>query len=182
MVSRLKANLNLNNGQDLTEAQSKLAMLPELARLRVAPTDPSGWPILQCENVFILPGVPQYFETKLGVIVEHFLSGHDVFVAKLVLSADEFEIVSQLDAAVAQHPSVTFGSYPFVGGSGGGGPAQRTIITLEAASAAAVAAAAATLRALLPPEFVTEYMADDDSLRAAAAAAAAAGSAQQTAA
>ena len=58
-------------------------MLPELATLRVAPADANGWPILQCENVFILPGVPQYFEKKMSVITEHFLSGHAIAVAKV---------------------------------------------------------------------------------------------------
>lgn len=38
-------------------AQKSMALLPDLARLRVAPNAPSKvWPILQCENVFILPG------------------------------------------------------------------------------------------------------------------------------
>lgn len=34
-----------------------MALLPDLARLRVAPNaPPKVWPVLQCENVFILPG------------------------------------------------------------------------------------------------------------------------------
>ena len=52
----------------------EMAMLPELSRLRVAPPDgQKGWPILQTENVFILPGVPQFFQTKMQTIVDHFL-------------------------------------------------------------------------------------------------------------
>lgn len=50
-----------------------MAMLPELVKLRVAPLDQQGWPILQCENVFILPGVPQFFQSKMQVIADHFL-------------------------------------------------------------------------------------------------------------
>ena len=51
-----------------------MAMLPELSRLRVAPPDgQQGWPILQTENVFILPGVPQFFQAKMQTIVDHFL-------------------------------------------------------------------------------------------------------------
>lgn len=51
----------------------QMAMLPELAKLRVAPVDHSNWPILQCENVFILPGVPQFFQSKMQDIADHFL-------------------------------------------------------------------------------------------------------------
>jgi molybdopterin-biosynthesis enzyme MoeA-like protein len=58
-------------------------MLPELSKLRMAPADTKGWPILQCENVFILPGVPQYFEQKMAVIADHFLTGHAMAVAKV---------------------------------------------------------------------------------------------------
>lgn len=35
------------------------------------------------------------------------------FVRKIVLSADEFLIVGLLNKAVEEHPSVTFGSYPY---------------------------------------------------------------------
>jgi molybdopterin-biosynthesis enzyme MoeA-like protein len=74
-------------------SQLKLAQLPELARLRVAPSDPGGWPILQCANVFILPGVPQYFEAKMGAIVRHFLSGHAVYVGKVSRAYCEYTSV-----------------------------------------------------------------------------------------
>lgn len=58
----------------LLPSSSQLAMLPELSKLRVAPLDgQKAWPILQTENVFILPGVPNYFQSKMQVIVDHFL-------------------------------------------------------------------------------------------------------------
>lgn len=51
-----------------------MAMLPEMSKLRVAPLDgQKSWPILQTENVFILPGVPKFFQSKMQVIVDHFL-------------------------------------------------------------------------------------------------------------
>lgn len=62
-----------------------MAMLPELSRLRVAPVDgQKGWPILQTENVFILPGVPQFFQTKMQTIVDHFLDTRSMVRAKPV--------------------------------------------------------------------------------------------------
>lgn len=39
---------------------------------------------------------------------------HEQHVKKIVLSADELLIVEYLNAAVAAHPNVTFGSYPYV--------------------------------------------------------------------
>lgn len=52
----------------------KMAMLPELSKLRVAPlSGEKVWPILQTENVFILPGVPEFFQSKMTVIADHFL-------------------------------------------------------------------------------------------------------------
>ena len=51
-----------------------MAMLPEFSKLRVAPLpEEKQWPILQTENVFILPGVPQFFKSKMTVIADHFL-------------------------------------------------------------------------------------------------------------
>lgn len=51
-----------------------MAMLPELSKLRVAPlAGDRAWPILQTENVFILPGVPEFFQSKMEVIADHFL-------------------------------------------------------------------------------------------------------------
>lgn len=53
---------------------TKMAMLPELSKLRVAPlAGEKVWPILQTENVFILPGVPEFFQSKMAVIADHFL-------------------------------------------------------------------------------------------------------------
>ncbi len=40
-------------------------------------------------------------------------STYDQHVRKIVLSADEFLIVELLNQAVAAHPSVSFGSYPY---------------------------------------------------------------------
>jgi hypothetical protein len=80
-----------------------------------------------------------------------------------VLSADELQIVHHLDAAVAAHPKVTFGSYPYV--STAKHFAFKTVITLEAADRSDVAAAAETLLSLIPAQHVIDYLADDDSLK-----------------
>lgn len=65
---------------ELTPEQAKMTMLPTGVRLRKVPTspgdsaEPSRWPILQAENVFVLPGVPSFFRAKLDQILAHFVA------------------------------------------------------------------------------------------------------------
>ena len=47
------------------------------------------WPILQCENVFVLPGVPQFFEQKLGTICDHFLTKRQIYMSKIAIAVEE---------------------------------------------------------------------------------------------
>ena len=65
-----------------------MALLPDLARLRTAPNGNRLWPILQCENVFILPGVPQFFEGKMDTIVAHFLGQRPLYTRKIALAIE----------------------------------------------------------------------------------------------
>jgi len=144
----------------LSVGQRKMATLPTssvlhyLANKDVDHDDASTsdeWPILQCQNIFMLPGVPPYFEKKMkqlaaflrdeaiGLSLDrsaHAVGQHsaasppprsDTF--RIVLALHEDTIVSALNAAVAAHPHVTFGSYPIVRTSNE--DAYRTIITLE---------------------------------------------------
>ena len=47
------------------QVRSKMSMLPRGAVLRPVPGEPDAWPVLQCANVFVLPGVPTFFLAKL---------------------------------------------------------------------------------------------------------------------
>ena len=101
MMQRLQDAYGLGSPDELTEGQKKMALLPDLARLRLAPAQGEDkkakiWPILQCENVFILPGVPQFFEQKMDTIVTHFLGHCPLYTRKIVLGVDEVEIVEPL--------------------------------------------------------------------------------------
>ena len=47
------------------------------------------WPVLQCRNVFILPGVPEFFFDKITTIAEHFIHPKSVaYFRKVLLSID----------------------------------------------------------------------------------------------
>mmetsp|Transcript_8791 Transcript_8791/g.11764 ORF Transcript_8791/g.11764 Transcript_8791/m.11764 type:complete len:759 (-) Transcript_8791:279-2555(-) len=113
--------------EKMTEAQIKMATLPESSKLRYL-SKSEEWPVLQCHNIFVLPGVPQFFESKIKALAEYLSSDHieksEVF--KVVLSIGETSIVNILNQVVSEHPHVSFGSYPFVGH-----PQYKTVVTLE---------------------------------------------------
>jgi molybdopterin-biosynthesis enzyme MoeA-like protein len=35
------------------------------------------WPVLQCDNIFVLPGVPKFFEAKMKLITQHFVKSNN---------------------------------------------------------------------------------------------------------
>jgi len=108
---------------------------------------------MQCQHLFVLPGVPTYFENgikRLAAYLPAALSelrqAGDIGLSaeiqsqaatrpdptprsdtyRVVLSLEEDAIVTALDASVSAHPHVSFGSYPIVDD-----PSHKTIITLE---------------------------------------------------
>ena len=152
----------------IDESMKRLAMLPEHSKLLFPPppddfskkhshsgadspeTKTKTWPILQCDNIFVLPGIPQFFSAKMQLIVRHFLSGYQALqLRKIVLDLDETQLVSALDALVTRFTRVKFGSYPFVDH-----PEYKTLITLEAVSEALVDEAVAGVLDVLPTNAV----------------------------
>jgi molybdopterin-biosynthesis enzyme MoeA-like protein len=156
----------------LSVGQRKMATLPTSSVLhylantggdRIGASVSDEWPVLECQNIFILPGVPSYFEKKIKQLAAYIPTisswivrepSRDEAVGlsldrsahmkrlpletsppprgetyRIVLALKEDEIVSALNAAVAAHPHVTFGSYPLVLASSE--DSSRTIITLE---------------------------------------------------
>ncbi|KAL3942890.1 MAG: hypothetical protein SGBAC_003013 [Bacillariaceae sp.] len=112
---------------DLTPAQEKMATLPSNAKLRYLSKSESDWPVLQCRNIFILPGVPEYFSKKIENVAAYLSSQLERSTAyRLVLGVEEAAIVDALNEAVLGHPNVSFGSYPFVSH-----PDYKTVVTLE---------------------------------------------------
>jgi len=132
LKSKMKKDDDDGNEQELTEAQIKMATLPGCAKLKYLSGIEGDWPVLQCCNIFILPGVPQFFETKVQHVASYLSTelkrsargGSSTF--KVVLSIDENSIVPILNTEVENHPHVSFGSYPFVDH-----PEAKTVVTLE---------------------------------------------------
>lgn len=145
--------------RQMSEGQTKMAMLPESSVLQYLSDAKEEWPVLQCQNIFILPGVPTYFQKKINDLAAYLptassklaqaatIGDEDIGLSvdisaqtekqhptrsprsdtyRIVLSLEEESIVSALNATVAAHPHVSFGSYPIVDD-----PEYKTIITLE---------------------------------------------------
>ncbi len=129
-------NLEEKSGEDsenLDEGMLKLAMLPHLSMLRFPPSPDDynsvtkknilnqstklqikAWPILQCGNIFVFPGVPQFFAHKMHLLVKHFLPKYPIQEKRsIVLGIEERQLVVHLDHLVAKFPHVKIGSYPF---------------------------------------------------------------------
>jgi FAD synthetase len=127
MAQLLREKMNTGDDAVLTEAQIKMATLPANCTLRYLSENKEDWPVLQCRNVFVLPGVPEFFSKKVKSLAEYLSTQLERSVTyKVVLSVDEASIVDALNAAVERHPDVTFGSYPFVSH-----PDFKTVLTLE---------------------------------------------------
>ena len=127
MVTLLRDKMNTTEDAKLTEAQVKMATLPSISKLRHLSDSPSDWPVLQCRNIFILPGVPEFFAPKIENVARYLSCQMERGTAyKVVLSVDEHSIVPVLNQVVENHPGVSIGSYPFVSH-----PEFKTVITVE---------------------------------------------------
>ena len=107
---------------------------------RVKGSQPNG-----LENVFLLPGVPEAFRTKLDT-VRQYVRGSRPFVSRAAYTnLDEAELKPALDAVVAAHAGVDVGSYPrwFE-------PTYKTKVTFDAREEALVSAALADFVERLP--------------------------------
>ncbi len=137
----------------LLQAHYPDAHTPEALRLTEAPEgtqllhqDGSWYPVLACDGVFLLPGVPPLFRRQLETVLKT-LPGRTLFQRALYLGRGEAEIAGALDRVALQMPGVGIGSYPQYAA----GVDHRVRVTVEGLEQAAVDAAVARLEAELPP-------------------------------
>lgn len=83
------------------------------------------FPVISFKNIFIFPGIPEYFQKKFSAIKEQFRS-QAFHLKRIFLNSHETEIAEILNSVVAAHKSVAFGSYPILGEQ-----EYRIIITAE---------------------------------------------------
>jgi len=122
-------------------AMLRQAQLPKGALLRFPPDSADGqkvWPVLQCRNIFVIPGVPRVFEEKVKTICDHFLVGAlgRPETRRVLLSVNEEKVALIVEeTAESLRPKVKIGSYPLEEDKQG---EVHTIITLESRSQQAV--------------------------------------------
>jgi molybdenum cofactor synthesis domain-containing protein len=129
-----------------SSARQKMASVPEGAALLMEPSLPI--PVLQVDNVYIFPGIPQLFRRKFDSIKERFreLPYHLRFV---YVNARESDFTHLLDTIVREFPELMLGSYPEVAN-----PNYRVKLTLESKDPAYLERAYVRLLALFPADAI----------------------------
>ena len=69
------------------------------------------WPLIVKNNVYILPGVPQYCRAKFE-LVRGDLERPPFFAAKLYINESEPNLAAVLESCQREHAMVDVGSYP----------------------------------------------------------------------
>ncbi len=111
----------------------RMADVPSGARLTWK--DQLFFPLVQVENVTILPGDPEIMRRKFAALKESF-RGVPFRLAKIFTTRDEGEIANALRDALARVPSVEIGSYPVYSHAD-----YRVMVTIESTDVGAVTAA-----------------------------------------
>lgn len=142
--------------KSLTEAFQGKPVPPEALRLAEAPEGSrliSGpklkYPVLACDELYLLPGVPELFEAQLDTVLEG-LEGQPVVTRLIFVDAHEHEIAPMLDAAAIAEPEVEIGSYPTFDPAAG----YRVKVTVEHVSRGRVDAVIERLVKALPSRAV----------------------------
>lgn len=97
-------------GERLRPGHLLMARMPE--RARKIRTEAIPWPALLCENVWLLPGVPEIFELKMNLLPTVIERSAPLVTLVVACALDEGTLKPALDAAVIAYPDVTIGSYP----------------------------------------------------------------------
>lgn len=97
-------------GERLREGHLLMARIPERARLVRLPEVP--WPATVCENVWLLPGVPEIFELKMKLLPALIQPSQPMTSISVSVDLDEGTLKPALDATVLAFPDVAIGSYP----------------------------------------------------------------------
>jgi molybdenum cofactor synthesis domain-containing protein len=133
-------------GGRFTEAALRMAEVPEGARL--VRGRPGLLPVVVFRNVYLLPGVPRFFEAELDALRAE-LSGRRLQMSSLFLRCDESRIAPLLGQVDDEFPQVSIGSYPQLEAED-----YRIWVTVEAEELDAVELALARLLAVLPADAV----------------------------
>jgi molybdenum cofactor synthesis domain-containing protein len=141
----IEALIRSHYGSSLHENHLALANVPEGARTLTA--EGYVWPLVAIENVYILPGIPEIFQRKLGILRLHLKKAGSPFLSRAAYTRmDEAVLKPLLDDVVARFPAVEVGSYPRWND-----PKYETKVTFDGKDREAVERALEHFLKLLPP-------------------------------
>jgi molybdenum cofactor synthesis domain-containing protein len=130
----------------VNDARLKMSEVPEGAELIV--DGRLGFPTIKCENVYILPGIPEILEQKFQAIRDRFAAS-PYFLRIVYTREGEGAIAEHLNATMEAFPDLLLGSYPKIGD-----PEYSVKLTLESKDQAYVERALAYLLARIPADAV----------------------------
>ena len=96
-------------GEEPPAAAMRLTEAPEGSTL--LRDESLRYPVLVCEGIAMLPGVPELFALQLEVLLRG-LEGSPLTLRTLYLNASESDIAAVLDVVALSRPDVSIGSYP----------------------------------------------------------------------
>ena len=132
----------------VNQAGLKMAIVPEGSVLNDG--GDLKFPTVQVENVYVLPGIPQLFESKLTALLSRF-AVDPYFIRVVYTRAGEGAIAEHLNSCLAVYPELLLGSYPRIGD-----PEYRVKVTLESKDPAYLERAFRHLMELLPGDMIVK--------------------------
>lgn len=144
----LRAAIEKAVGDDPGSPLLKMAEVPEGAEL-VASED-GHFPSVKIENVYVLPGIPQIFETKVEALCKRFVTS-PYHIRQVLVSANESHIADHLNATLEAFPALMLGSYPKLGND-----EYRVRLTLESKDEAYLDNALEDLVERLPEDYIVK--------------------------
>jgi molybdenum cofactor synthesis domain-containing protein len=142
----LLALLQRHFGEDVSGARLKMAEVVEGTELLA--DERMGFPTMQLENIFVLPGIPEIFREKVLSLRER-LAVEPFFLRTIYSGAQESTLAEYLNRTLAEFPELLLGSYPKLNH-----PEYRVRITLESKDRAYLERAFSALLAMLPSDVV----------------------------
>lgn len=140
--AELRAAIEKFVGKRVNSAHLKMAQIPEGAELIV--DDALAFPTVVVENVYILPGIPELFQTKIVSLRDRFRTS-PYFLRQVLVRDNETQIAEFLNATLQAFPELLLGSYPKLSE-----PNYRVRLTLESKDESYVERALADLVDRLP--------------------------------
>lgn len=138
----LRAAIEQYVGKRVNAAHLKMAQVPEGAELIV--DDKLAFPTVLVGNVYILPGIPELFESKVVSLRDRFRTS-PYHLRQVLVRDNETVIAEFLNATLAAFPDLLLGSYPKLSD-----PEYSVRLTLESKDESYVEKALADLVGRLP--------------------------------